>query len=125
MMMAIPVEVDMIAALEYSIDFSAMFAFFMVIVAIWALVELISSIMTRKYMADMAHTVMTQVATSIAANTQAFYDSMIKTMHLGHVERLEHLRTTQSMINDTLTTARLAIGLDLIRDLYRELEGEK
>jgi hypothetical protein len=95
---------------------------FGVILIMWAIMELVSSLIFRKTISDTVQATLTSVATSINVNTQYLTDSLIKLAQLGHAERLEHIRMSQMMINETFTTAKTAIVLDQIKDLLKAIE---
>jgi hypothetical protein len=90
---------------------------------VWLVIELISSIIFRKTISDTVHATLTSVATSINVNTQYLTDSLIKLAQLGHAERLEHIRMSQMLVNETFTTAKTAIVLDQIKDMVKEIEA--
>jgi len=90
---------------------------------VWLIIELISSIIFRKTISDTVHATLTSVATSINVNTQYLTDSLIKLAQLGHAERLEHIRMSQMLVNETFTTAKTAIVLDQIKDMVKEIEA--
>jgi len=89
---------------------------------IWLVIELISSIVFRKTIADTVHATLSSVATSINVNTQYLTDSLIKLAQLGHAERLEHIRMSQMLINETFTTAKIALTLDQLKDMVKAIE---
>jgi len=89
---------------------------------IWLVLELISSIIFRKTISDTVHATLTSVATSINVQTQYLTDSLIKLAQLGHAERLEHLRMSQLLINEAFTTTKIAVTMDMLKELVRELE---
>ena len=89
---------------------------------VWLIIELISSIIFRKTIADTVHATLTSVTTSINVNTQYLTDSLIKLAQLGHAERLEHIRMSQMLVNETFTTAKTAIVLDQIKDMVKAIE---
>ena len=95
---------------------------FGVVLILWAIMELISSLVFRKNLADIVHATLTSVSTSINVNTQYLTDALIKLAQLGHAERIEHLRTQSLMTNETFTTARMAIALDQLKDLVKAIE---
>ena len=97
---------------------------FGVILILWAIMELVSSLIFRKTMSDTVQATLTSVATSINVNTQYLTDSLIKLAQLGHAERLEHIRMSQMFINESFTTAKTAIVLDQLKDLVKEIESE-
>jgi len=90
---------------------------------VWLIIELISSIVFRKTIADTVHATLTSVVTSINVNTQYLTDSLIKLAQLGHAERLEHLRMSQLFINEAFTTAKTAIVLDQLKDMIKAIEA--
>jgi hypothetical protein len=101
--------------------------FYMVIIVgiaaiVWLVLEFVSSLVFRKTISDTVHATLTSVATSINVNTQYLTDSLIKLAQLGHAERLEHLRMSQMLINEAFTTAKMAITLDQLKDMVKEIE---
>ena len=98
---------------------------FGVILILWAIMELVSSLIFRKTISDTVQATLTSVATSINVNTQYLTDSLIKLAQLGHAERLEHIRMSQMFINESFTTAKTAIVLDLLKDMVKELESRE
>jgi hypothetical protein len=102
--------------------------FYMVIIVgiaaiVWLVLEFVSSLVFRKTISDTVHATLTSVATSINVNTQYLTDSLIKLAQLGHAERLEHLRMSQMLINEAFTTAKMAITLDQLKDMVKEIEA--
>ncbi|MCI4409224.1 MAG: hypothetical protein JHC26_09040 [Thermofilum sp.] len=95
---------------------------FGVILILWAIMELVSSMIFRKTISDTVQATLTNVTTSINVNTQYLTDSLIKLAQLGHAERLEHIRMSQMFINEAFTTAKTAIVLDQLTDMVKELE---
>jgi hypothetical protein len=89
---------------------------------VWLVLEFVSSLVFRKTISDTVHATLTSVATSINVNTQYLTDSLIKLAQLGHAERLEHLRMSQMLINEAFTTAKMAITLDQLKDMVKEIE---
>jgi hypothetical protein len=89
---------------------------------VWLVLEFVSSLVFRKTISDTVHATLTSVATSINVNTQYLTDSLIKLAQLGHAERLEHLRMSQMLINEVFTTAKMAITLDQLKDMIKEIE---
>jgi hypothetical protein len=89
---------------------------------VWLVLEFVSSLVFRKTISDTVHATLTSVATSINVNTQYLTDSLIKLAQLGHAERLEHLRMSQMLINEVFTTAKMAITLDQLKDMVKEIE---
>lgn len=89
---------------------------------IWLVIELISSIIFRKTLSDIVQATLTSVSTSINVNTQYLTDSLIKLAQLGHAERLEHIRMSQMLINESFTTAKTAIVLDQLKDMVKAIE---
>ena len=104
------------------LDINLIVLLFGVIIILWAVMELISSLIFRKTLSDTVHATLTSVATSINVNTQYLTDSLIKLAQLGHAERLEHLRMSQMFINEAFTTAKTAIVLDQLKDLVKTIE---
>lgn len=94
-----------------------------VVIIIWLIMELVSSVVFRKQIGDMVQATLTNVATTINVNTQYLTDSLIKLAQLGHAERLEHLRMTQMTVNEVFTTARMAVALDQLKDLIKTIES--
>jgi hypothetical protein len=90
---------------------------------VWLVLEFVSSLVFRKTISDTVHATLTSVATSINVNTQYLTDSLIKLAQLGHAERLEHLRMSQMLINEAFTTAKMAITLDQLKDMVKEIEA--
>jgi hypothetical protein len=90
---------------------------------VWLVLEFVSSLVFRKTISDTVHATLTSVATSINVNTQYLTDSLIKLAQLGHAERLEHLRMSQMLINEVFTTAKMAITLDQLKDMVKEIEA--
>jgi len=88
----------------------------------WFILEYIASINFRKMLSDMVHATLTSVATSINVNTQYLTDALIKLAQMGHAERLEHLRMSQMLVNEVFTTTKIAVSLDMIKDMVKELE---
>ena len=107
-----------------SIDLNMIILLFGVVLILWAVMELISSLIFRKTLSDTVHATLTSVATSINVNTQYLTDSLIKLAQLGHAERLEHLRMSQMFINEAFTTAKTAIVLDQLKDMITAIESE-
>lgn len=95
---------------------------FGIILILWAIMELVSSLIFRKTLSDTIQATLTTVSTSINVNTQYLTDSLIKLAQLGHAERLEHIRMSQMFINEAFTTAKTAIVLDQLTDMVKELE---
>jgi len=89
---------------------------------VWLVLEFVSSLVFRKTISDTVHATLTSVATSINVNTQYLTDSLIKLAQLGHAERLEHLRMSQMLVNEAFTTAKMAITLDQLKDMVKEIE---
>jgi len=87
------------------------------VIIIWAIFEIVSSLLFRRTLSDMVQMTLTNVATSINVNTQYLTDSLIKLAQLGHAERLEHLRMNQMMMNDVFTTAKMTLALDALKDI--------
>ncbi|MCI4411767.1 MAG: hypothetical protein JHC38_08875 [Thiotrichales bacterium] len=95
---------------------------FGIILILWAIMELVSSLIFRKTISDTIQATLTNVSTSINVNTQYLTDSLIKLAQLGHAERLEHIRMSQMFINEAFTTAKTSIVLDELKDMVKELE---
>ena len=106
------------------LDLNLIVLLFGAVLILWAVMELISSLIFRKTLSDTVHATLTSVATSINVNTQYLTDSLIKLAQLGHAERLEHLRMSQMFINEAFTTAKTAIVLDQLKDMITAIESE-
>ena len=88
----------------------------------WFILEFITSVNFRRMLSDMVHATLTSVATSINVNTQYLTDALIKLAQMGHAERLEHLRMSQMLVNEVYTTTKIAVTLDMIKDMVKTLE---
>lgn len=89
----------------------------------WFILEYVASLNFRKTLSDMVHATLTSVATSINVNTQYLTDALIKLAQMGHAERLEHLRMSQMLVNEVYTTTKIAVSLDLLKDMVKTLEA--
>ena len=105
------------------LDLNLIILLFGAVLILWAVMELISSLIFRKTLSDTVHATLTSVATSINVNTQYLTDSLIKLAQLGHAERLEHLRMSQMFINEAFTTAKIAVVLDQLKDMVAAIEA--
>lgn len=80
-------------------------------VSLWLIIELISSIVSRKYINDLSYAYIT--------NLQNAVNTILQT---GAVERAEFLRLAQVETQLTWQTVRTAIAIDLVKDLVRAIE---
>jgi hypothetical protein len=122
--MGVPIEPQF----QCTADVMSDMVFYLVIIVgiaaiVWLVLEFVSSLVFRKTISDTVHATLTSVATSINVNTQYLTDSLIKLAQLGHAERLEHLRMSQMLINEAFTTAKMAITLDQLKDMVKEIEA--
>jgi hypothetical protein len=121
------IGVPMEPQFQCSADVMSDLTFYLVVIVgiaaiVWLVLEFVSSLVFRKTISDTVHATLTSVATSINVNTQYLTDSLIKLAQLGHAERLEHLRMSQMLINEAFTTAKMAITLDQLKDMVKEIE---
>ncbi|MEM0307081.1 MAG: hypothetical protein QXK01_08910 [Thermofilum sp.] len=80
-------------------------------VTVWLIVELVSGIVTRKYINDLSY--------AYINNLQNAINTILQT---GAVERAEFLRQTQIEMQLTWQTVRTAIAIDMVKDLVRAIE---
>ncbi|MEM1522810.1 MAG: hypothetical protein QXU69_07275 [Thermofilaceae archaeon] len=80
-------------------------------VTVWLIIELISSIVSRKYINDLSY--------AYINNLQNAVNTILQT---GAVERAEFLRLAQVETQLTWQTVRTAIAIDLVKDLVKAIE---
>ena len=80
-------------------------------VTAWLIIELVSSIVTRKYINDLSY--------AYINNLQNAINTILQT---GAVERAEFLRQTQVEMQLTWQTVRTAIAIDMVKDLVKAIE---
>ncbi|MEM4455375.1 MAG: hypothetical protein QXT28_11725 [Thermofilaceae archaeon] len=80
-------------------------------VTVWLIIELISSIVSRKYINDLSYAYIT--------NLQNAVNTILQT---GAVERAEFLRLAQVETQLTWQTVRTAIAIDMVKDLVKAIE---
>ncbi|MEM1522898.1 MAG: hypothetical protein QXU69_07720 [Thermofilaceae archaeon] len=80
-------------------------------VTVWLIIELISSIVSRKYINDLSY--------AYINNLQNAVNTVLQT---GAVERAEFLRLAQVETQLTWQTVRTAIAIDLVKDLVKAIE---
>lgn len=77
-----------------------------ILLVLWAIFELLSSLVSRKQVNDLFYTYSTMLAQSL--NT---------VLQTGAVERAEFMRQSQLEMSTFWQTARTAIALDMLKDL--------
>ncbi|MEM1522762.1 MAG: hypothetical protein QXU69_07035 [Thermofilaceae archaeon] len=80
-------------------------------VTVWLIIELISSIVSRKYINDLSY--------AYINNLQNAVNTILQT---GAVERAEFLRLAQVETQLTWQTVRTAIAIDMVKDLVKAIE---
>ncbi|MDW8005040.1 MAG: hypothetical protein RMI04_09545 [Thermofilaceae archaeon] len=84
------------------------------ILVLWALFELLSSLLTRKHINDLSYAYLNNLQNSISTILQT-----------GAVERSEFIRTAQIETQLTWQTVRTAIAMDMLTTMVKTLTEEE